>query len=105
MANQLLHVTCLWCHSGRLMNEQRSLHDSQHKEGSLSELSRIMAGKTLKKSVSLTDSEVQTFLEGETTNIQKEKSRFTNPVALVLAFFATENENRQLKDSSLAKFV
>ena len=31
----------------------------------LSELFRIMAAKTLKKFVSLTDSEVQTFLEGE----------------------------------------
>ena len=40
-------------------------------QGSLSELSRIVAVKTLKKSVSLTDSEVQTFLEGEKTIYQK----------------------------------
>ena len=54
-------------------------------QGSLSELSRIMAAKTLKKSVSLTDSAVQT-------------------VALVLAFLVAGNENRQLKDLPLADF-
>ena len=37
----------------------------------LSELSRIMAAKTLKKSVSLTDSEVQTFLKGEENQYTK----------------------------------
>ena len=72
--------------------------------GSLSELSRIMAAKTLRKSVSLTDSEVQTFLEGEKTNIQKEKPKVPYSVALVLAFFAVENENRQLEDLALADF-
>ena len=30
IANQL-HVTCLWHHLVRLMNEQQSLHDSQYK--------------------------------------------------------------------------
>ena len=47
----------------------------------LSELSRIMAAKTLKKSVSLTDSEVQTFLEGKKTNPLKEKLKVTYSVA------------------------
>ena len=83
------------------MNGEPSRFSAQ---GSLSELSRIMAAKTLKKSVSLTDSEVQTFLEGEKTNIQKEKPKVTYSVALVLAFFATENENRQLEDSPPADF-
>ena len=33
-----------------------------------------MAGKTLKKSVSLTDSDIQTFLEGEENQITKRKT-------------------------------
>ena len=46
----------------------------------------------------LTDSEVQTFLEGEKTNIQKEKPKVKYSVALVSVFLAAENENRRLKD-------
>ena len=42
-----------------------------------------------KRSVSLTDSEAQTFLEGE----EKEKPKITYSVALVLAFLSAENEN------------
>ena len=61
-----------------------------------------MAAKTLKKSVSLTDSEAQTFLEGEENNILKEKSKVKYSAALVLAFLSAENENRQLKDLPLA---
>ena len=38
------------------------------------------------------------------TNIQKEKPKITYSVALVLAFLAAENENRQLEDLSLADF-
>ena len=70
----------------------------------LSELSRIMVAKTLKKSVLLTDSEVQTFLERKETNILKEKPKVTYSVALVLAFLSAENENRQLEDLPLADF-
>ena len=73
-------------------------------QGSLSELSRIMAAKTLKKSVSLTDSAVQTFLKGEKTNTRKQKPKVTYSVALVLAFLVAGNENRQLKDLPLADF-
>ena len=40
----------------------------------LSELSRIMLAKTLKNSVSLTDNEVQTFLEGEENQYIKRKT-------------------------------
>ena len=40
----------------------------------LSELSRIMADKTPKKSVSLTDDDVQTFLEGEENQYSKRKT-------------------------------
>ena len=43
-------------------------------QGSFSELPRIMAAKTLKKSVSLTDSDVQTFLEGEENQYTKRKT-------------------------------
>ena len=50
-----------------------------------------------KRSVSLTDSEAQTFLEGE----EKEKPKITYSVALVLAFLSAENENN-LKDLPLA---
>ena len=42
-----------------------------------------------KRSVSLTDSAAQTFLEGE----EKEKPKITYSVALVLAFLSAENEN------------
>ena len=63
-----------------------------------------MAAKTLKKSVSLTDSEAQTFLEGEENNILKEKSKVKYSAALVLAFLSAENENRQLEDLPLADF-
>ena len=53
----------------------------------LSDLSRVMAAKTL--IVSLTDSVFQTFLEGEENhNIQKEKPKVTYSVALVLAFLS-----------------
>ena len=57
-----------------------------------------------KNSVSLTDSEVQTFLEGEKTNILKEKPKVTYSEALVLAFLSAENEIRQLEDLPLTDF-
>ena len=57
--------------SGRWMNGEPSRFSAQ---GSLSELSRIMAAKTLKKSVSLTDSEVQTFLEREENQYTRRKT-------------------------------
>ena len=38
------------------------------------------------------------------TNILKEKPKVTYSVALVLAFFSTENENRELEDLPLADF-
>ena len=40
----------------------------------MSELSRIMAAQTLKNSLSLTDCEVQTFLEGERNQYTKRKT-------------------------------
>ena len=64
-----------------------------------------MAAKTLKKSLSPTNSEFQTLLEWEEkTNIQKEKPKVTYSVALVLTFLSTENENLQLEDLPLADF-
>ena len=54
--------------------------------------------------MSLIDSEVQTFLGGEKTNIQKKKPKVTYSVALVLAFLSAENENRQLEDLPLTDF-
>ena len=63
-----------------------------------------MAVKSLKKSVSLTDSEVQTYLEGKINNVPKEKPKVKYSAALVLAFLAAENENRQLEGLPLADF-
>ena len=69
----------------------------------LSELSRVMVAKTQKRFVSLIDSEVQTFLEGEENHsIKKKKPKVTYSVALVLAFLSAENENRPLEDLPLA---
>ena len=63
-----------------------------------------MAAKTQKKTVSLTDSDAQTFLEGEENNILKEKPKVKYSAALVLTFLSAENENRQLEDLPLADF-
>ena len=84
------------------MNERQSLHDSQYKlsVGAFSSY----GGQNTKKSVSLKDSKVQTFLEGKKTNTVKEKPKVTYSVALVLAFLSAENENRPLKDLPLANF-
>ena len=43
--------------------------------------------------VSLTDSDVQKFLEGKKTKIRKEKPKVTYSVALVMVLLAAENEN------------
>ena len=56
---------------------------------------RSFVGITL----TLTDSDVRTFLEGE-----EEKPKVTYSVALVLAFLAAKNENRQLEDLPQADF-
>ena len=70
----------------------------------LSEFSRIMAAKTIKKSLSLADNEVQSFLEREGNQYTKEKPKVAYSVALVLAFLLSENENWQLEDMPLANF-
>ena len=95
IANQLLNVTRLY--SVRLINERRSLHHS---------LSKIVCWnvfgfwlKNTRITLSLTDSDVRTFLEGE-----EEKPKVTYSVALVLAFLAAKNENRQLEDLPQADF-
>ena len=55
--------------------------------------------------MSLTDNEVQSFLEGEENqHTKKNKPKVTHLVALVLAFLAAENENEQLEDLPLADF-
>ena len=95
IANQLLNVTRFY--SVRLINERESLHHS---------LSKIVCWnvfglwlKNTRITLSLTDSDVRTFLEGE-----EEKPKVTYSVALVLAFLAAENENRQLEDLPQADF-
>ena len=57
-----------------------------------------MAAKTLKKSLSLKDSDVQTFLDEEENQYTRGKPKVAYSVALVMAFVAAVNENRQLED-------
>ena len=63
-----LHVTRLLHHSVMLMNEWQSPHCC------LSEFPQIMAAKKTEKSVSLTDSNIQTFLEWEENQNVKRKN-------------------------------
>ena len=66
-------------------------------QGSLWEFSRIVAANT-EKSVSLTDGDVQTFLEGKKNQYTKRKPKVTYSVALITAFLVAESENRLLED-------
>ena len=53
----------------------------------------------------MTDSEVQTFLEGGRKPLYlKKKPKVTYSVALVLAFLSAEDENRLLEDLPPADF-
>ena len=63
-----------------------------------------MAANTLKNSLLLTDSDVETFLEGEENQNTKEKPKVMCSVALVKAFLTAENKNLQLEDLSQADF-
>ena len=56
-----------------------------------------MAAKN-EKSVSLTNSDVNTFLEGKENQYTKKKPKCKYEVALTTAFLAAESENRQLED-------
>ena len=55
------------------MSERQSLHDSQYKLF-VGASSNFMAAKTLKKTLLMTDSEVQTFLKGEENQYTKRKT-------------------------------
>ena len=57
-----------------------------------------MAVKSTEKSVSLSDSGVQAFLEGEENQNTERKTKVMNSVALVIKFLGAENEIRQLED-------
>ena len=61
-------------------------------------LCKDFLAKTLKKSLSLADNEVQSFLEREGNQYTKEKPKVAYSVALVLAFLSSENENWLLED-------
>ena len=63
-----------------------------------------MAAKTLKKSLSLKDIDVQTFLDEEENQYTRGKPKVAYSVALVMAFVAAVNENRQLEDFPQADF-
>ena len=63
-----------------------------------------MAAKTLKNSNGLQTVTFKTSQKGKKTKIRKEKSIVACSVALVMAFFLAENENRQLEDLPQAGF-
>ena len=64
------------------MNERQSLHDIKWFVGTLTDY----GCQNTEYSVSLTDSDVQAFLEREEHQIRKEKAKVTYSVALVVAF-------------------
>ena len=72
-------------------------------QGSLSELSRIVALKHWKIRIADRQSGSNFSRRGK-TNILKEKRKVTYSVTLMLAFLAAENENWQLEDLSQADF-
>ena len=61
----------------------------------LSELSRIMAAKTLRNPYRWQTMRFKLSSKGKKTNILKEEPKFAYLVALVLAFLPAENENRR----------
>ena len=58
----------------------------------LSELSRIMAAKNTKKSVPVTDNEVQTFLDGEENQYAKSVKTKLAYRKVILDLFECENK-------------
>ena len=52
------------------------------------------------KFISLTDGDVQTFLEGKKTSVRKEKPKVMHSMALMTGFLEAESENRLLEDLS-----
>ena len=73
-------------------------------QGSLLDFSQITAAKTLKNLYFLQTVTSKLSYKGKKTNIRKEKLKITYSVALVMAFLAAENENRQLEDLPQADF-
>ena len=73
-------------------------------QGRLSEFFRIMAAKTLKNPYRFKTVTFKRSWQGKKTKVRKEKPKVTYSVALVMAFLAAENENRQLEDSPQADF-
>ena len=63
-----------------------------------------MAAKTLKNPYRLQTVTFKLCKRGKKTKIRKEKPKVTYSVALVKAFLAAENENRQLEDLPQAYF-
>ena len=63
-----------------------------------------MAAKTLKNPYRSQTVTFKLSQKRKKTKIRKEKPKVTYSVALVMAFLAAENENRQLEDSPQADF-
>ena len=68
------------------------------------DFSQITAAKTLKNLYFLQTVTSKLSYKGKKTNTRKEKLKITYSVALVMAFLAAENENRQLEDLPRADF-
>ena len=90
------HLTRLSRHSVGLINEQQSLRHSRSFVG----IFRIMAAKTLKKFVSLTDSHVQTFLEGEENQTTKRKTE-----SCLFSGFSNDISRRWERKSTTSRFA
>ena len=73
-------------------------------QGRLPKFFRIMAAKTLKNTYRLQTVTFKLSQKLKKTKIRKEKPWVTYSVALVMAFLAAENENRQLEDLLQADF-
>ena len=97
IVNQLLSHHSPFAFLGQV-DERTAKPSPSSIQGGLSEFFQIMASKTLQKSAPLTDSDIQTFLEREDNKRRKDKPKVMYSVALVMAFLAAENENRQLDD-------
>ena len=73
-------------------------------QGSLLDFSQITAAKTLKNLYFLQTVTSKLSYKGKKTNTRKEKLKITYSVALVMAFLAAENENRQQGELPQANF-
>ena len=95
-----LHVTRLWRHSVRFMNERRSLHDLQVVSRDFLELWWLKHQK-----IRIADRQSgSNFPSREGNQYTKRKTESCAFRGVCVSFLTAENENRQLEDLSLADF-